>query len=82
MAGKLREEKWSDLPRMSKIAAAMYPDKIPPHLQRGMLAANPEQATSLRSRMGDVPPAPSSYDRVPGLKRKPVEVKKVKSWWE
>jgi len=36
MAGKLRPETWADLPRMSKIAAAMYPDKVPEHCTRNV----------------------------------------------
>ena len=80
---KMKEERWADLPRMSKLAAAMYPDKIPSHIQRGMLAANPSEA--LRSRMGHVeqaepvvagrypskvPYSVENLDRIPTLRRK------------
>jgi len=77
---KMKPETWASLPYSSKQAYAVYADKVPSHLRQGMIDANPEQATALRNRMGNVEPAPSSCDRVPGLKR--VEVKATKSWWE
>jgi len=76
---KLKQVKWQDRPRIEKLAAAMYFHLAPPEVQREMLAANPEQAVALQSRMdqGDrlygkvKPPAPPvDYSRVPGLRRK------------
>jgi hypothetical protein len=74
---------------MSKIAGAMFPSLLDAQTRQGLLNANPEQSAGLQRRMADgdklygVKPTPmaSRYDRVPGLKRKPVE-KTTKSWWE
>jgi hypothetical protein len=71
---KMKQVKWQDRPRIEKLAAAMYFHLAPPEVQREMLAANPEQAAALRSRMSDgdrVHGKPSSppvdYSKVPGL---------------
>ena len=31
-----RRETWSSLPRQSKLAACMYPDKVPDHIKQEM----------------------------------------------
>ena len=65
---KLKPDTWDSLPRQSKLAACMYPDKVPEHTRRQMLAANPAMASRLgpliepteRERYTD-------YSKVPGL---------------
>ena len=82
------KDRWSDKSRMEKIAGVMWPSLLPEQQQREMLAANEEQRAGLERRIAQgqreigVRPsvAPSSLDRVPGLKR--VDVKVHKSWWE
>jgi len=60
------------LPRMSKLAAAMYPDRVPENIRRQMVAANPgmkgrvpiEPEPTYRSKV------PMNYEnagRIPGL---------------
>jgi len=36
MATKMRNETWDTLPRQSKLAAVMYPELVPDHIQREM----------------------------------------------
>jgi len=86
---KMKQVKWQDRPRIEKLAAAMYFHLAPPEVQREMLAANPEQAAALQSRMdqgdrlyGKASPPPVDYSKVPGL----IPVKrrsygKGSKWW-
>jgi hypothetical protein len=89
MTGKLRELGWRELPRSSQLAAALYPDKAPPSVQKGMLDramedGRPENTQRLWERMGrdTKPVASSNYDRVPGLRRVEPKTTGPKSWWQ
>ena len=70
---KLKDESWADLPRQSKLAAAMYPDKIPENIRREMVAANPGMASRVgveperRSGRWKVPLTADNLSRVPHL---------------
>lgn len=85
----LKPDSWGTMSVQSKMAACMYPDKVPGHIQQEMLNVGGKDRAALQQRIdkgtaGDsrkpAVPAPSPYDRVPTLKR--VEVKSQKSWWE
>jgi hypothetical protein len=77
---KLKPDTWDSLPRQSKLAACMYPDKVPEHIQQEMLNRSEGQwRASLQSRIdkgnadaGKVKPTVPDgyYSRVPGLRRK------------
>ena len=65
---KLKPDTWDTLPRQSKLAAAMYPDKVPEHIRRQMLAANPGMASRLGPLLEPRPSLTSTdYSKVPGL---------------
>jgi len=70
---------WASKSRMEKIAGAMWPNLLSAKEKQGMINANSEQGSALRSRMNVGKSAPPvNYDHVPGLIRKPT----IKSWWE
>jgi hypothetical protein len=88
---KLKDERWTDKSRAEKLATAMYPYLAPASVQREMIAGNQEQRSGFERRIaegnrqyGKAPASvePSSYDRVPGLKRVAPNATGPKSWWE
>jgi hypothetical protein len=78
---KMKQVTYASLPYMSKLAACMYPDKVPEHIQQEMLKISDGwgRRTSLQRRIdkGNAdagrakPTVPDDYySRVPGLRRK------------
>ena len=78
---KLKPDSWDTLPRQSKLAACMYPDKVPEDIQQEMLKISDGwgRRASLQRRIdkGNAddgrakPTVPDDYySRVPGLRRK------------
>jgi hypothetical protein len=78
---KMKQVTYASLPYMSKLAACMYPDKVPEHIQQEMLKLSDGwgRRASLQSRIdkGNAdagrakPTVPDDYySRVPGLRRK------------
>jgi len=75
---KMKQVTYANLPYMSKLAACMYPDKVPEHIQQEMLKISDGwgRRVSLQRRIdegnadaGRAQPMPD-YSRVPGLRRK------------
>ena len=59
------KDRWADVPRISKIAAAMYPGHLDQQTRKQMLDANPEVKEALQRRM-------SQSDRMYGRPQQPA----------
>jgi hypothetical protein len=92
---KLRDLSWKERDRNSQLANALYPHLADPTTQKQLLDRAAEDGGQGRAglerrmkagqrdyRMTTEQPAPSALDRVPGLVRKPSEVKSHRSSWE